>query len=42
MRHVIETIIYKDWIKNQVVMQFGGFKTDDSEDKVMCSYDDVY
>ena len=39
---MIATIIYKDWVKNQVMTQFGSLKIDNEEDTVMCSYDNVY
>ena len=34
---MIETNIYKDWIKNQVVTQFGWLKIDNGEDTTMGS-----
>ena len=38
---MIETIIYIDWIKNQVMTQFGSLKIDNEEDTVMCSHDNM-
>ena len=42
MQCTIETIIYKAWIKNQVMTQFGLLKIDNEEDTVMCSYDNMH
>ena len=39
---MIETNVYKDWIKNYVMTQFGSLKIDEEEDTVMCSYDNMY
>ena len=39
---MIQTNIYKDWIKNQVMTPFGSSKIDNEEDTVMCSHGNVY
>ena len=39
---MIKTNIYKNWIKNQVMTQFGLLKIDKEGDTVMCSHNNMY